>query len=65
MRHVKVSLPTAVSGVVMRLFIAYVLVSERPDYILLMGCFFLTLSIYSLDRAEDYECSLKQPALFS
>lgn len=53
MRNVIVSIPTAVSGA-MRLYVAYVLLSLSLDPILLVGAFFLTLSIYSFDRIEDY-----------
>ncbi len=64
MRHVYVSLPTAVSGA-MRLYVAYILARLEPDDTLLLGAFFLTLSVYSLDRIEDYEGSVKLPVLFS
>ena len=63
MRHVYVSLPTAVSGV-MRLCMAYILTNTDPDRLLLAGSFFLTLSIYSFDRTEDYGKS-SMPAFFT
>lgn len=61
--HICVSLPTAVSGI-MRLYIAYILTNTNSDYVLLVGSFFLTLSIYSFDRTEDYGKSL-MPAFFT
>ena len=64
MRHVYVSLPTALSAS-MRLYIAYILTSSAPDYSLLAGAFFLSLAVYSLDRAEDYSENICYPALFT
>ena len=63
MRHVYISIPTAVSGI-MRLYMAYILTNTDPDCVLLAGSFFLTLSIYSFDRTEDYGKSL-MPAFFT
>jgi hypothetical protein len=48
----------------MRLYIAYVLTSSKPDCFLLIGAFFLSLGVYGFDRMEDYGRSLL-PALFT
>ncbi len=48
----------------MRLYAAYILCSLKPDPLLLAGAFFLTLSIYSLDRIEDYGGRIIHPILF-
>ena len=63
MKHIAVSIPTAVSGA-MRLYAAFILCSLSPDYLLLAGAFFLTLSVYSLDRIEDYGGKIVHPILF-
>ena len=64
MKSIYASLPTAISGAA-RLYAAYILVSADPDFKLILGAFFLSLGIYSLDRAEDFEDGLKLPVLFT
>jgi len=63
MREILVSLPTAVSGA-MRLYAAYVLCDIKPDYLVLVGAFFLTLATYAFDRLEDYNGNIKNTAFF-
>ena len=53
MKYIAVSIPVAVSGA-MRLYVAYVLTSSNPNCSLLTGAFLLALSVYSLDRIEEY-----------
>jgi len=63
MKAIYVSLPTATSAT-MRLYIAYILTSSKPDCFLLTGAFFLSLGVYGFDRMEDYGRS-SLPALFT
>ncbi|MFO7966955.1 MAG: hypothetical protein R6U44_05090 [Archaeoglobaceae archaeon] len=63
MRGVLVSLPTAISGAT-RLYIAFIICSLSVDYVLVVGAFFLTLSIYTLDRIEEFGDNLGYPAFF-
>lgn len=63
MKHVFVSIPTAVSGAA-RLCMACILTDSNPDCALLAGAFFLSLAVYSFDRTEDYGRS-SLPALFT
>lgn len=63
MRGVLVSLPTAISGAT-RLYIAFTICSLSVDYVLVVGAFFLTLSIYTSDRIEEFGDNLIYPAFF-
>jgi len=63
-KSIYISLPAAVSGAA-RLYAAYLLTSSEPDFHLILGAFFLSLGIYSMDRAGDFDESVKFPALFT
>lgn len=64
MKEVLVSLPTALSGG-MRLYAAYLIIGETPNLTLVSGAFLLTLSVYAIDRLEDYDGSPVTSALFT
>ncbi len=63
MKCILASIPTAISGTI-RLYIAFILTQQEPKYTLILGAFFLILSIYSLDRLKDYNERTKIPAFF-
>ncbi|WP_290596472.1 MULTISPECIES: hypothetical protein [unclassified Archaeoglobus] len=62
MKHVYVSLPTAVSSAA-RLYMTCILTNDCPDCVLLARVFFLTLAVHSFDRTDYGKSSL--PAVFT